>query len=104
MELAAGGELFRRLSKKESFRPAVAKFYATEIFSAGARTITRLRVSRLEAGERDAGRRRALQTGGLWVRGAARRAGAHPHHMRHACLPFSGAGTYVRARTPLSTI
>ena len=34
MELAAGGELFRRLSKKESFRPAVAKFYATEIFSA----------------------------------------------------------------------
>lgn len=25
MELAAGGELFRRLSKKESFRPAVAK-------------------------------------------------------------------------------
>lgn len=34
MELAAGGELFRRLSKKESFKPPVAKFYATEIFSA----------------------------------------------------------------------
>ena len=34
LELAAGGELFRRLSKKESFKPPVAKFYATEIFSA----------------------------------------------------------------------
>lgn len=34
MELAAGGELFRRLSKKEAFKPPTAKFYATEIFSA----------------------------------------------------------------------
>lgn len=34
MELAIGGELFRRLSKKEYFTPAVAKFYASEIFCA----------------------------------------------------------------------
>lgn len=33
MELAVGGELFRRLSKKESFSPQVAKFYSIEIFS-----------------------------------------------------------------------
>lgn len=34
MELAIGGELFRRLSKKENFSPATAKFYATEVFCA----------------------------------------------------------------------
>jgi serine/threonine protein kinase len=34
MELAVGGELFRRLSKKASFPPQVAKFYVCEIFSA----------------------------------------------------------------------
>lgn len=34
MEIAAGGELFRRLSKKCYFQPDTAKFYATEIFSA----------------------------------------------------------------------
>jgi len=33
MELAVGGELFRRLNKKESFSPQVSKFYAIEIFS-----------------------------------------------------------------------
>ena len=34
MELAVGGELFRRLKKKQAFPPAVAKFYASEIFCA----------------------------------------------------------------------
>lgn len=34
MEIAAGGELFRRLSKKCYFQADTAKFYATEIFSA----------------------------------------------------------------------
>lgn len=34
MEFAVGGELFRRLNKKASFPPAVAKFYASEIFCA----------------------------------------------------------------------
>lgn len=34
LEIAIGGELFRRLSKKEAFGPQTAKFYAVEIFSA----------------------------------------------------------------------
>jgi tRNA A-37 threonylcarbamoyl transferase component Bud32 len=34
MELAVGGELFRRLNKKCAFPPQVAKFYLSEIFSA----------------------------------------------------------------------
>jgi serine/threonine protein kinase len=34
LELAVGGELFRRLQKKQAFPPAVAKFYASEIFCA----------------------------------------------------------------------
>ena len=34
MELAVGGELFHRLSRKTSFPPQVAKFYVCEIFSA----------------------------------------------------------------------
>lgn len=34
MELEVGGELFRRLQKKQAFPPAVAKFYASEIFCA----------------------------------------------------------------------
>ena len=34
MELAVGGELFRRLQKKQAFPPPVAKFYASEIFCA----------------------------------------------------------------------
>ena len=34
MELAVGGELFRRLNKKASFPPEVTKFYVCEIFSA----------------------------------------------------------------------
>jgi serine/threonine protein kinase len=34
LEIAAGGELFRRLSKKVYFEADTAKFYATEIFSA----------------------------------------------------------------------
>jgi hypothetical protein len=34
MELATGGELFRRLRKKEVFPNQVAKFYACEIFAA----------------------------------------------------------------------
>ncbi len=34
MELAVGGELFRRLNKKCSFPPQVTKFYVYEIFSA----------------------------------------------------------------------
>ena len=34
MELAAGGELFRRLCKKENFSPEVSKFYTIEIMSA----------------------------------------------------------------------
>jgi protein kinase A len=34
MELAAGGELFRRLNKKENFSNAASKFYAIEIFIA----------------------------------------------------------------------
>jgi serine/threonine protein kinase len=33
MELAAGGELFRRLSKKENFSPHASRFYSIEIFS-----------------------------------------------------------------------
>jgi len=34
MELAVGGELFRRLNKKETLGPNTAKFYVTEIFAA----------------------------------------------------------------------
>ena len=34
MELAIGGELFRRLSKKDSFSAQTTKFYVTEIFHA----------------------------------------------------------------------
>ena len=34
MELAAGGELFRRLSKKESFSVEASRFYSIEIFAA----------------------------------------------------------------------
>jgi serine/threonine protein kinase len=34
LEYAPGGELFQRLGRKKSFPPPVAKFYATEIFSA----------------------------------------------------------------------
>ena len=34
MELAVGGELFRRLSKKDNFSAETTKFYAHEIFSA----------------------------------------------------------------------
>lgn len=34
MELAVGGELFRRLSKKDNFSAQTTKFYAHEIFSA----------------------------------------------------------------------
>jgi serine/threonine protein kinase len=34
LEYAPGGELFQRLGRKKSFAPAVAKFYATEIFAA----------------------------------------------------------------------
>jgi tRNA A-37 threonylcarbamoyl transferase component Bud32 len=34
LEYVPGGELFHRLGKKTSFPPAVAKFYATEIFCA----------------------------------------------------------------------
>lgn len=34
LEYAPGGELFHRLGRKKSFAPAVAKFYATEVFSA----------------------------------------------------------------------
>jgi serine/threonine protein kinase len=34
MEYCAGGELFRKLTKKKSFQPNMAKFYASEIFLA----------------------------------------------------------------------
>lgn len=34
LEYCPGGELFQRLGRKKSFAPSVAKFYATEIFSA----------------------------------------------------------------------
>lgn len=34
LEFVPGGELFHHLNKKKSFPPAVAKFYATEIFCA----------------------------------------------------------------------